>query len=78
MFGEVVASDAVFETICTVNRRNEAVVYDRTGVELQHFNLESPVRFVSFQKSGKELLVLTADQKVARFHLNGAVGVKAN
>ena len=78
MFGEVVASDAVSETICTINRRNEAVVYDRTGLELQHFKLESPVRFVSLQKGGKELLVLTADQQVARFDLNGAVGVKGN
>ena len=54
------------------------MVYDRNGVELHHFKLESPVRFVSLQKGGKELIVLTVDQQVARFDLNKSDAVKGN
>lgn len=78
MFGEAVAFDAASEEVCTINRRNEAVVYDRNGVELQHFRMESPIRFVSLHKGGKELFVLTADQQVARFDLNLSTAVKEN
>jgi hypothetical protein len=50
--------------VCTVNRRDEAVVYDAAGRGLAHFHSGSPVRFANFQAKGAQLMLLTADQTV--------------
>ncbi len=44
IFGNVVAADPATGAICTTNRRGEAVVLDKAGVELQHLTLGSPLR----------------------------------
>jgi hypothetical protein len=73
LFGYVIALDAASNRICTVNRRDEAIVYDAEGKELGHFSMGSPLRFAAFQRSGKVhagmLVVLTADQKVRTMDL---------
>ena len=63
-FGSVIALDAASERICTINRRDEAVVYDPDGNEVATFRTGSPLRFATFQRSGNRLILLTADQKV--------------
>jgi WD40 repeat protein len=70
VFGVVVATDIPSERIATINRRDELVVYDRAGVELQHLKLGSPVRFAALKNKGTQLIVLTADQKVRRFNID--------
>jgi hypothetical protein len=76
LFGYVIAVDAGSGRICTVNRRDEAVVYDAQGHQLADFHMGSALRFASFQKSGDapggRLLVLTADQKVRTMAVPGA------
>jgi hypothetical protein len=68
LFGYVIAADIGSGRVCTVNRRDEAVVYDAQGQQLADFHMGSALRFASFQKSGDapggRLLVLTADQRV--------------
>ncbi len=70
-FGTPVASDANAGLVAAVNRDDEILLVDeRTGKELEHFSLGSPVRMARFV-SGKErqLFVLTADQVVHRLPL---------
>jgi hypothetical protein len=64
IFGRVVAIDPETKRVCTVNRRDEAVVYDSDGKELAHFHSGSPLRFASFQAKATQLVLLTADQSV--------------
>jgi WD40 repeat protein len=64
IFGYVVAIDPETQRVCTVNRRDEAVVYDADGKELAHFHSGSPLRFASFQAKATQLVLLTADQSV--------------
>jgi len=72
VFGDVIAVDAASERVCTINRSDEAIVYDAKGLELGHFNMGSPIRFAAFKSSGQagektgadHLILLTADQKV--------------
>jgi hypothetical protein len=72
LFGYVVAADQPSQTICIANRRDETIVYDQSGAELQHLTLGSPLRFASLREHGTQLLVLTADQHVRRFTINAA------
>lgn len=72
MFGAVVAADVGSERVCAANRRGEAVIYDRSGNELKHLRLESPLRFASLRNGGKSLVVLTADQRVRQFGVEDA------
>jgi outer membrane protein assembly factor BamB len=64
IFGYVVAADPASGHICTVNRRDEALVYDAKGQQLADFYMGSPLRFATFQHDGTHLVLLTADQKV--------------
>jgi hypothetical protein len=68
IFGYVIAVDSASGRICTVNRSDEAIVYDAQGKELAHFNMGSPLRFAAFQDHSEahadRLIVLTADQNV--------------
>jgi hypothetical protein len=68
VFGTVVAADASSGRVCTVNRRDEAIVYDAAGQELAHFNLGSMLRLAAFKNSAQghadQLVLFTADQKV--------------
>jgi hypothetical protein len=76
VFGFVVAVDAGSGRVCTVNRSDEAIVYDATGKDLAHFNMGSAIRFASFTNSGQghadRLILLTADQKVRTMAIDGA------
>ena len=75
VFGYVVAVDAASGRVCTVNRSDEAIVYDAAGKELAHFNMGSPIRFSAFKSSGQghadRLVLLTADQKVRTMAIDG-------
>ncbi len=68
LFGFVVAVDSASGRICTVNRRDEALVYDAQGRQLADFYMGSPLRFATFQPNtstpGSRIILLTADQKV--------------
>lgn len=64
LFGYVVAADPVSGRICTVNRSDEAVIYDPAGTELARFRTGSPLRFGGFGERGATLIVLTADQRI--------------
>jgi WD40 repeat protein len=69
LYGAVVAADPVSQTICTVNRRDETTVSDKTGAELLHLTLGSPLRFAELRDHGTQLLVLTADQRIRRYSI---------
>ena len=64
LFGYVIALDPSLSRVCLVNRRDEAVVYDREGHQIASFHTGSPLRFATFQQGGTHLILLTADQKV--------------
>jgi WD40 repeat protein len=65
VFGEIVAEDATSGLFCVSNRDNDLVIYDASTVrERKHFTYATRVRFAEFLPGRKELLVLTADQKV--------------
>jgi hypothetical protein len=64
IFGYVRAIDSGSGRVCTLNRRDEAVVYDAEGKELAHFRVGSPLRVASFIKQGRQLVLLSADQGV--------------
>jgi hypothetical protein len=64
IFGHVIAVDPASQRVCTVNRRDEAVVYDVGGKELAHFRNGSALRFATFQNKGTQLILLSADQTV--------------
>ena len=66
-FGTVVAADVKSEIIAVINRRDEVIVLDKTGTELQHQSLGSPLRYANLREDGGKLLVLTADQRIRRF-----------
>ena len=67
LYGTVVAADPASQTICITNRRDEAILSDKTGAELLHLTLGSPLRFAELREHGAQLLVLTADQRVRRY-----------
>ena len=67
LYGTVVAADPASQTICITNRRDEAIVSDKTGAELLHLTLGSPLRFAELREHGAQLLVLTADQRIRRY-----------
>jgi Zn-dependent protease with chaperone function/WD40 repeat protein len=67
LFGSVVAADPASQTICTTNRRDETIVSDKSGAELLHLSLGSPLRFAELRDHGTQLLVLTADQRIRRY-----------
>jgi WD40 repeat protein len=71
-FGNVVSIDRESETVCIVNRRDEAIVVDKNGVELAHLKLGAPMRFARLREHGTELDVLTAEQTLRRFQVGGA------
>ena len=75
VFGYVVAVDAASGRVCTINRDDEAIVYDAAGKELAHFNMGSAIRFTAFKDSGQghadRLILLTADQKVRTMAIDG-------
>jgi hypothetical protein len=66
-FGSVVAADTGSEEICSINRRDETIVFDKSGAELLHLSLGSPLRFAELRDHGRQLLVLTADQRIQHF-----------
>jgi len=64
LFGYVTAVDATSGRICTINRRDEAIVYDFDGHQLASYHTGSPLRFAHFQQNGDHLVLLTADQTI--------------
>ena len=64
IFGYAIAADTASGHICTVNRRDEAVVYDAEGHQLASYRTGSPLLLAHFEQNGTRLLLLTADQKV--------------
>ena len=65
VFGDMVAQDAGSGLFAVSNIDNELVIYDAATVrERKHFTFATRVRFAHFLPARKELLVLTADQKV--------------
>jgi hypothetical protein len=64
IFGRVVAIDPESQRVCTVNRRDEAAVYDSSGKDLAHFRSGNTLRHASFREHGTKLILLTADQTV--------------
>lgn len=73
-FGYVIALDPVTGRICTVNRRDEALVYDTDGKQLADFYMGSPLRFATFPpNTPNHLILLTADQKIRTMEIPGTV-----
>jgi WD40 repeat protein len=70
IFGHLVAADQTTGIICTFNRRDETIVSDKTGAELQHLALPSPLRFARLENGGTQLTVLTADQHVRHYAIS--------
>ncbi|NYF53158.1 M48 family metalloprotease [Tunturiibacter gelidoferens] len=69
LFGTVVAADQSSQIVCTTNRRDEVIVSDRSGGELFHLAVGSPIRFVELRDHGTQLLILTADQIIRRYNI---------
>jgi WD40 repeat protein len=67
IFGHLVAADQASEIICTFKRRDETIVLDKTGAELQHLTLPSPLRFARLENNATQLTVLTADQHIRHY-----------
>jgi len=65
VFGEIVAQDAASGLFCVHNRDNDLVIYDAATLrERKHFTYAKRVSLAEFLPQRKELLVLTADQKI--------------
>ncbi|HWB33185.1 MAG TPA: M48 family metallopeptidase [Acidobacteriaceae bacterium] len=64
LFGYVIAVDPTSNRVCTVNRRDEAVVYDAEGHQVASYHTGAPLRFAHFEQSGGRLMLFTADQKI--------------
>ena len=65
VFGEIMAQDAASGLFCVSNRDNDLVIYDAATLhELKHFTYAKRVSLAEFLPARKQLLVLTADQKV--------------
>ena len=77
IFGHVVAVDPESQRVCTVNRRDEAVVYDSNGKDLAHFRSGSTLRHASFREHGTQLILLTADQTVRTVGVASGEGTTA-
>ena len=77
IFGRVVAIDPKSQRVCTVNRRDEAVVYDSDGRDLAHFRSGNTLRHASFREHGTQLILLTADQTVRTVGVANGEGTTA-
>ena len=65
VFGDILANDSASGLFCVTNRDNELVIYDAATVrERTRFMYATNVSFAQFLPERKQLLVLTADQKV--------------
>jgi WD40 repeat protein len=64
LFGYVIALDPDTGRVFTANRVGEAVVYDKEGKELARYQMGDPIRFAVFRDGAKQVLVLTADERV--------------
>jgi WD40 repeat protein len=65
VFGDMVAVDADSGLFCVINRDNDLVIYDAATVrERKHFSFSAPVRVAAILRARKQLMVVTADQKV--------------
>jgi|HubBroStandDraft_4_1064222.scaffolds.fasta_scaffold01158_12 WD40 repeat protein len=65
VFGDIVAVDADSGIFCVINRDNDLVIYDAATVrERKHFTFSAPVRVATILRERKQLMVVTADQKV--------------
>jgi len=71
----IVAVDPESQRVCTVNRRDEAVVYDSYGKDLAHFRSGSMLRHADFRERGTQLILLTADQTVRTVSVANGNGV---
>ncbi len=69
IFGRVIAANPTSQRICTTNRRDEIIVYNLQGDELDHTTLGSPIRFASFRQNGAKVLLLAADQKLRTLNI---------
>jgi hypothetical protein len=65
VFGDIVAVDADSGLFCVINRDNDLVIYDAATLsERKHFTFSAPVRVAEILRARKQLMVVTADQKV--------------
>ncbi len=64
IFGYAIAADTGSGRICTINRRDEAVVYDSDGHQVASYHTGEPLLFAHFEQDGNRLLLFTADQKI--------------
>ena len=65
LYGEMVAEDAAAGLFCVKNGDHDLVIYDAATLrERKHFTYAKRVSSAQFLASRKELLVLTADQKI--------------
>ena len=64
IFGYAIAVDTGSGRICTINRRDEAVVYDSDGHQVASYHTGEPLLFAHFEQDGNRLLLFTADQKI--------------
>jgi hypothetical protein len=76
LFGYVISVDNGSGRVCTVNRRDEAVVYDAKGQQLADFHMGIALRFAAFKTGttapGSRLMLLTADQKMRTMEVASA------
>ena len=65
VFGEIVAQDEASGLFCVSDHDNDLVIYDAATVsERKHYTYAARVRLAEFLPGKKQLLVLTADQKI--------------
>jgi Peptidase family M48 len=67
VFGYIFAADSASGYVCTINRSDEATVYDANGAQLAQYRTGTALRFATFHKvdvTGVELILLTSDQVV--------------
>jgi hypothetical protein len=73
LFGRAITGDAEMGLIAATNRPQEVAIYEvATGKELQRVTLDNDVLAARFIPSKKQLLVLTATQKVYELSLPAA------
>lgn len=71
VYGKIVAQDAASGLFCVSNGDHDLIVYDAATLgELKQLNYAKRVSFAEFLPARKELLVLTADQKLHLISVN--------
>jgi hypothetical protein len=75
VFGYVIAADLVSGYFCTINRLDEATVYNADGTQIASYRMSSPLRYAAFHRvgaAGMGLILLTSDQMLHTMQIPSA------